>query len=56
MIDFASFLSKTLVGSHGQELLMEGKGGKTQFDIFFSPLPLKIYKSVVKPLSPTFQV
>ncbi|KAK6637449.1 hypothetical protein RUM44_007866 [Polyplax serrata] len=26
MIDFASFLSKTLVGSHGQELLMEGKG------------------------------
>nr|XP_031838843.1 neurobeachin isoform X12 [Nomia melanderi] len=26
MVDFASFLSKTLVGSHGQELLMEGKG------------------------------
>lgn len=26
MIDFAPFLSKTLVGSHGQELLMEGKG------------------------------
>lgn len=27
MVDFAPFLSKTLVGSHGQELLMEGKGG-----------------------------
>ncbi|XP_037920088.1 neurobeachin isoform X12 [Hermetia illucens] len=26
MVDFAPFLSKTLVGSHGQELLMEGKG------------------------------
>ena len=26
MIDFAPFLSKTLIGSHGQELLMEGKG------------------------------
>lgn len=26
MLDFAPFLSKTLVGSHGQELLMEGKG------------------------------
>ncbi|CAK1589359.1 unnamed protein product [Parnassius mnemosyne] len=25
MLDFAPFLSKTLVGSHGQELLMEGK-------------------------------
>ena len=25
MVDFAPFLSKTLVGSHGQELLMEGK-------------------------------
>lgn len=24
MLDFAPFLSKTLVGSHGQELLMEG--------------------------------
>ena len=24
MVDFAPFLSKTLVGSHGQELLMEG--------------------------------
>ncbi|XP_055302307.1 neurobeachin isoform X10 [Sitodiplosis mosellana] len=26
MVDFAPFLSKTLVGSHGQELLLEGKG------------------------------
>lgn len=25
MVDFAPFLSKTLVGSHGQELLLEGK-------------------------------
>ncbi|XP_047003519.1 neurobeachin [Schistocerca americana] len=33
MVDFAPFLSKTLVGSHGQELLMEGKGfqGLTTF-------------------------
>lgn len=30
MVDFAPFLSKTLVGSHGQELLMEGKGQKGQ--------------------------
>lgn len=38
MVDFAPFLSKTLVGSHGQELLMEGKG------IFFlSPLNYRIY-------------
>lgn len=29
MVDFAPFLSKTLVGSHGQELLMEGKGMET---------------------------
>nr|XP_049697536.1 neurobeachin isoform X4 [Helicoverpa armigera] len=29
MLDFAPFLSKTLVGSHGQELLMEGKGLQT---------------------------
>lgn len=29
MIDFAPFLSKTLVGSHGQELLTEGKGLNT---------------------------
>lgn len=26
MLDFAPFLSRTLVGSHGQDLLMEGKG------------------------------
>lgn len=26
MVDFAPFLSKTLIGSHGQELLNEGKG------------------------------
>lgn len=26
VVDFASFLSKTLIGSHGQELLSEGKG------------------------------
>ena len=25
MIDFAPFLSKTLIGSHGQDLLIEGK-------------------------------
>ena len=25
MVDFAPFLSKTLLGSHGQELLLEGK-------------------------------
>ncbi|GAB6031814.1 hypothetical protein CHUAL_010216 [Chamberlinius hualienensis] len=26
MVDFAPFLSKTLIGSHGQDLLMDGKG------------------------------
>ncbi|GIY82274.1 neurobeachin [Caerostris extrusa] len=26
MLDFAPFLSRTLVGSHGQDLLVEGKG------------------------------
>ena len=26
MVDFSPFLSKTLLGSHGQELLAEGKG------------------------------
>lgn len=26
MVDFAPFLSRTLVGSHGQDLLVEGKG------------------------------
>lgn len=31
MVDFAPFLSKTLVGSHGQELLMEGKGEAVGF-------------------------
>ena len=31
MVDFAPFLSKTLVGSHGQELLMEGKGRYLNF-------------------------
>ena len=34
MVDFAPFLSKTLVGSHGQELLMEGKGGFVPFITF----------------------
>ncbi|XP_043237730.1 neurobeachin-like isoform X3 [Amphibalanus amphitrite] len=29
MVDFSSFLSKTLIGSHGQELLSEGKGMAT---------------------------
>lgn len=29
MVDFAPFLSKTLVGSHGQDLLMEGKAIST---------------------------
>lgn len=29
MVDFAPFLSKTLVGSHGQDLLMEGKAIQT---------------------------
>lgn len=29
MLDFAPFLSRTLVGSHGQDLLMEGKGLST---------------------------
>lgn len=29
MVDFAGFLSKTLIGSHGQELLIEGKGLST---------------------------
>ena len=38
MVDFAPFLSKTLLGSHGQELLLEGKG-KSSFRLliyFFS--------------------
>lgn len=26
MVDFAPFLSRTLIGSHGQDLLMDGKG------------------------------
>ena len=30
MIDFAPFLAKTLVGSHGQDLLIEGKVSPTQ--------------------------
>ena len=30
MIDFAPFLSKTLIGSHGQDLLIEGKVGGDQ--------------------------
>lgn len=34
MVDFAPFLSKTLVGSHGQELLMEGKGKLPMNDQF----------------------
>lgn len=38
MVDFAPFLSKTLVGSHGQELLMEGKG------IYFSNNKITIFK------------
>ena len=38
MVDFAPFLSKTLVGSHGQELLMEGKGEAVGF--FFCYIPL----------------
>uniref|UniRef100_A0A6B0VH61 Putative lysosomal trafficking regulator lyst n=1 Tax=Ixodes ricinus TaxID=34613 RepID=A0A6B0VH61_IXORI len=29
MVDFAPFLSRTLVGSHGQDLLVEGKGLST---------------------------
>ena len=29
MIDFAPFLSKTLIGSHGQDLLIEGKAINT---------------------------
>lgn len=33
MVDFAPFLSKTLVGSHGQELLMEGKGNCIEFGL-----------------------
>jgi len=33
MVDFAPFLSKTLVGSHGQELLMEGKGKYIEFSL-----------------------
>lgn len=36
MVDFAPFLSKTLVGSHGQELLMEGKGNKG--NLYFNSL------------------
>lgn len=35
MVDFAPFLSKTLVGSHGQELLMEGKGEAVRFCFFY---------------------
>lgn len=36
MVDFAPFLSKTLVGSHGQELLMEGKGKLYKCRLFYS--------------------
>jgi ethanolamine ammonia-lyase large subunit len=45
MVDFAPFLSKTLVGSHGQELLMEGKGKfilRTDFIDFFMQLMEKM--------------
>lgn len=34
MVDFAPFLSKTLIGSHGQDLLMEGKGNFYVFTTF----------------------
>lgn len=33
MVDFAPFLSKTLLGSHGQELLSEGKGEPHEFTL-----------------------
>lgn len=36
MVDFAGFLSKTLIGSHGQELLIEGKGSCGEFICFLS--------------------
>jgi hypothetical protein len=35
MVDFAPFLSKTLLGSHGQELLSEGKGESLLCDTIF---------------------
>lgn len=41
MVDFAPFLSKTLVGSHGQELLMEGKGEAVRF-VFFAGVGLGV--------------
>lgn len=49
MVDFAPFLSKTLVGSHGQELLMEGKGTMNQlFCIFFVPPLVRTRESSLK--------
>lgn len=41
MVDFAPFLSKTLLGSHGQELLSEGN-----FMTFVCGSQFSIYKSV----------
>ena len=40
MIDFAPFLSKTLIGSHGQDLLIEGKVKRRDHNNFKSILLL----------------
>ena len=49
MVDFAPFLSKTLVGSHGQELLMEGKGERLfEFDLRFSQFRFEIKRWLEK--------
>jgi len=52
MVDFAPFLSKTLVGSHGQELLMEGKGNTlfNKFDLLTDKYLIKyiLTKSIRK--------
>lgn len=41
MVDFAPFLSKTLLGSHGQELLLEGKGITLFQPLISKNLPFK---------------
>jgi len=55
MVDFAPFLSKTLVGSHGQELLMEGKGNTfNKFDLLTNKYLIKyvLTKSIKKKIKP----
>ncbi len=50
MVDFAGFLSKTLIGSHGQELLIEGKGTNVEHFISFPRTSRTLTMLVIPPL------